>query len=340
MFQKRKVMSKKDLLSKFIYKNPLFDRALSYRKQKNIHILAYHRVVEKLEPSYIFNSEIFSTTLKDFEAQMKYVSKHFNVINFENLEKAIADNKVEENTLIVTFDDGYYDNYSLAMPVLNKYDISATVFLATDYIDSGKIFWFDAVAGFVNTYSDKKLELSSVHQSFDLSVVSKVDIFKSLGRILKKSDDSVRVDLLDEIYTKFNFEVSSENYKKAMPLSWDNVIEMSNHNIEFGAHSKSHCFLNRINENQLKSEISESKLKIEDKIGKAINSFCYPAGVTNASIMKAVESCGINFGVGYYHGLNNPNSINQYNLNREHVELDVSMELFKANLTLPEVFMR
>jgi len=333
-------MSKKNLLSKMLYGNNFIENIMSKRQQNNIHILAYHRIVDDLSSNYIFNSEVYSSTLEDFDRQMEYVSKNFNVVNFKQLEDSLSNDTVENNTLVVTFDDGYYDNYSLAMPVLNKYGISATIFLATDYIDSGELFWFDAVAGFINTFEEDLLKLSSINLTFDLTKKSRTNVFKTIGSILKNSDDSVRVSLMDEIYNKYNYSVIDEDYEKAKPLSWDNVIEMSQNNIEFGAHSKSHCFLSRISSNQLSSEINESKLKIEKMIGIPVNSFCYPAGDTNQKIMDTVKSSNIFFGVGYKHGLNKKTDIIQYNLNREHVELDVSLELFKANLTMPEVFVR
>jgi len=333
-------MSKKDFLSKFIFKNKLASKVLSKRSQKNIHILAYHRIVEELSNEYIFNSEIFSATTSEFDRQMEYLSNNFNVINFTQLEMGLINNDLKDNSVIVTFDDGYYDNYSLAMPVLNKYNIGATVFLATDYIDSGDLFWFDVVSGFIKSYDGSKLDLESMDLKFNLNDISKHQAFKIVGRELKSLDDSKRVNLLSEINDKFNFSISDEHYQQAKPLSWDNVIEMSNHDIEFGSHTKSHCFLNCIDSTSLESELRESKVKIENKIGKEINSFCYPAGVTNTSIKNMVKSCGYYFGVGYRHGVNDKDYMDLYDLYREHIEPDVNFDLFRANVTLPEIFMR
>lgn len=333
-------MSKKELLSKFIFNNNLLSRVISNRHQKNVHILAYHRITHNEPENYMFNSEVFSSTVEDFERQMEYVSKNFNVINFEQLEIDIENDDIKDNSLIITFDDGYYDNYSLAMPILNKYKIGATVFLATDYIDSGDLFWFDVVAGFMKTYSDSIIELDSMGLKFDFSSTPKFKAFKIIGRALKTCKDSTRVDLLSEIYGKFKFEVSDENYQLAKPLSWDNVIEMSSNDIEFGSHTKSHCFLNCIDQDELIEQINGSKLKIENKINKKINSFCYPAGVTNESIKNTVKSTGLYFGVGYRHGINIMSNIDKFDLYREHIELDVNYNLFRANLMLPEIFMR
>jgi len=79
---------------------------------------------------------------------------------------------------------------------------------------------------------------------------------------------------------------------------------------------------------------------IETKTGKAVNSFCYQAGVTHVKIQKMVKTCGYYCGVGYRHGVKDIRSLELYDLYREHVELDVNFDLFRANITLPEIFMR
>jgi len=333
-------MSKKNLLSKAIFNNKLASKFLTKRSQKNIHILAYHRIVDKLSSDYMFNPETFSATTSDFDEQMKYVSKNFNVINFAQLESGIINNNLKDNSVIVTFDDGYYDNYSIAMPILNKYNIGATVFLATDYIENGNLFWFDLVSGFLKTYTGSKLDLESIDSVFNFDSVSKHEAFKLVGRKLKTSDDSLRVNLLTEIHDRYNFTIHDNHYQQAKPMNWDNVLEMSKHDIEFGSHSKSHCFLNCIDDESLKYELNDSKLIIETKTGKDVNSFCYPAGVTDLKIQNMVNLCGYYFGVGYRHGVNDIRNVELYDLYREHVELDVNFDLFRANITLPEIFMR
>lgn len=333
-------MNKKNVLSKILFKNNILSNILSSRGQNNIHILAYHRITENVPDNYKFNTELFSATLEDFDLQMKYVSENYNVINFEQLENRIESNTVEKNTLLITFDDGYYDNYSLALPILKKYNLTATVFLATDNIDSGDFFWFDIAAGFFKNTPNVSFDLESINEKFDFSVISRHKAFKRAGSIIRNSDDSVRVAFLSEVRDRYGYEISQDDYNEAKPLTWNNVIEMSDQNIEFGSHSKSHCFLNRITDEQLFDEIIGSKQVIESKLNKTMFSFCYPAGVNNAHIQDVVQSAGYCFGVGYRHGTNVAENINRYNLIRKHVELDVTYELFKANLALPEVFMR
>jgi len=333
-------MTKKGLLSSFLFKNQVFNKILKCRNQTNVHILAYHRICEKEPDNYIFNSELFSATVRDFDEQMRYVSENFNVINFSQLDDYSKNEKYDKNLLIITFDDGYYDNYSLAMPILDKYELPATVFLATKNIDTGELFWFDSVAAFFKTYSSDRIDLESIGKVLNLKELGRENAFKKVGKILKDSSESIRSDLLVEIYDKFNFQVSDKDYATACPLSWKNVIEMNNNNIDFGGHTKSHCFLNRIDDDMFNSEISGSMKMIENRLGKYPDSFCYPAGVTNQKIKQYLEENNITYGVGYRHGLNVRNQIDRYDLFREHVELDVNLSLFKANLMLPEIFMR
>ena len=77
---------------------------------------------------------------------MAFVARTYVGLPLEELVARMSRNAVPRNALVVTLDDGYRDNLTHAAPVLSRYGLPATVFLATGFIGTGDVPWFDRVA--------------------------------------------------------------------------------------------------------------------------------------------------------------------------------------------------
>lgn len=109
---------------KKLLKNVLYF-ILTFFEHKGVVVLMYHSVGE--------NREFFTVPEKGFERQMKYLSKNkFNVISVEQLVEILEKNlAIPRKTVVITFDDGYEDNFLAALPILKKFDFPATIFVST-----------------------------------------------------------------------------------------------------------------------------------------------------------------------------------------------------------------
>ena len=97
--------------------------------RKSVTILAYHSI-----HPHIYHP--LSVSPAHFEKQLKYIATHCNVIPLSQLVSDLKCHKtLQENTVAISFDDGYSDNYEFAFPLLKKYNLPATIFLVTNYID-------------------------------------------------------------------------------------------------------------------------------------------------------------------------------------------------------------
>lgn len=102
--------------------------------------LMYHRVSDEGN-----NSDITVST-KNFERQIKYLKKNFNIVPLDELVDAnIRHSKIEKSIVAITFDDGFRDNYADAYPILRKHNVPATIFVVTDYIDYGYMLSKDEI---------------------------------------------------------------------------------------------------------------------------------------------------------------------------------------------------
>src|SRR3989304_6130066 len=115
----------KETFSFFVFYSGILSIYRFLRKKK-ITILNYHDIKGE-----------------DFERHVKYLIRHFDIIPLGECVDCLNEGKEKSNSLVITFDDGYKLFYKEIFPILKKYSIPATVFIATDYVGSSKLFWFD-----------------------------------------------------------------------------------------------------------------------------------------------------------------------------------------------------
>ncbi|MFH1655422.1 MAG: polysaccharide deacetylase family protein [Candidatus Omnitrophota bacterium] len=175
-----------------------------------VPILAYHHIDKEI------HKDSPTVLAENFQMQMKYIyDRGYNVITVDELINSInKDIKLPRNSVVITIDDGYDDNYIYAYPFFKKYNFPATIFIITKWLEK-------------------------------------------------------------------------EGY-----LSWDQILEMSQNNIAFGAHTRTHAYLPEIKDSQLYDEILGSKLDIQARLKKEAKYFCYPIGGFSDKIIQHVRAAG------------------------------------------------
>ena len=109
------------------------------RKSGNVQILTYHRVIP--EPDEFFPS----MSVDGFERQMEYLASSCHVMALSEAVEAIEQRAVPNNAVVITFDDGYRDNYDYAYPILRSLSLPATIFLSSGVVGTDGILWHDRV---------------------------------------------------------------------------------------------------------------------------------------------------------------------------------------------------
>ena len=297
---------------------------LGHRKNSDrVFILAYHRVLEK-KSGFLFDEGVISVSPALFEKEIKFCKEYFSPISFGYLKECMEKKKpLPPNPLIVTFDDGYRDNYTNAFPVLQKFEVPATIFLTADYINTDKLFWWDEVSYYMKAQGKSEPDI------------------KNLLRSLKLITDDKRIEAVEDI-KKSNKGVSQFSERQA--LNWEEVKAMSRAGIEFGSHTMSHPVLSKVEDkHELEYEIRQSKKIIEEKIEKEVIVFSYPIGggdSFSSDIKKEVKDAGYSFAVNYIHGVNIINNgFDRFSLKR--LDMDqLSLDRFKAKLAFPGIFRR
>ena len=311
---------------------------------RNVPILAYHRVLDVPdENAYPFDIELVSASVEQFTRQMAVLRKSYHPITFETLLKHLdAGEPPPRGSIIVTFDDGFVDNYRIAFPVLRKLGIPATIFLSTGYIDSQDLFWYEKIAHQVMTTGAKTLRFAG-STPFDIPQDRgrRRAIIADVLQWMKDVPNQVRLDTLADLERQLAPLADWREDSRSGPLTWDQIREMSAGGMEFGSHSVTHPILSKVDPSQVGFELGASKQRIESELQKPVQVIAYPVGGEEAfdeNVRTAVALAGYRLAATYISGVQSPDSWDRYALHRLHVERNVDQIAFDATIALPEIF--
>ncbi len=311
---------------------------------KKLTVLAYHRISNALEDEYSFDYELISADVENFEFQMQHIIEHFNPISTEQLIEYIEGHgELPVNPILITFDDGFDDNYLFAFPVLKKYNVPATIFIASKYIGTDEVFWFDKLIAVLLNMDSGELCIEELNNSYKLNDNrnERKEIAYEILSAIKTVPNSIRKAILTKIYKSSGNTLQCLDYTQSKILSWSQVREMYGSGISFGSHTMTHPILAMLDDDEMKSELINSKKQIEKEIGCVIDSIAYPNGGVddfNNQVIKTTKESGYKVGFSYIEDLNKLPLVDAYTIRRLHIETHVSKSYFKFLLCLPSLF--
>ena len=285
-------------------------------------VVNYHRVASE-SPGY----RDIAVNPATFRSHLEYMlGRGYQFLSLNDYQAYLAGElTLEGDSILLTLDDGYRDNYTAAFPILQELGVPAAVFLCTGSIETTTLLWWDRVARVVR--STRREGVHAVHANEGVPE----QVWLMLERSLEGSDErasamiSKLVDWLkaqpaDEreriIATMEN--AAPPSAEEPLMLTWDMVREMHGEGISFGAHTVTHPVLSELTPEATRSEILESKRRIEDNLGTEVAAFAYPygkGGYFNTSTVDALRAAGLRWAYTTENGLNTPQS-DPYTLRR------------------------
>ena len=312
----------------------------AYRRmvlRKKLIVLMYHRVIPRVEWDASPSSEGMRVDSAVFEKQMAYLKQHFRCLALDDLQRFVRNrNPFPQNSCLVTFDDGWKDNYVHAYPVLKRYCMPAVIFLSTGHIGTRKRFWqeriFSALYG-IRKAVGKDPDLSARYRHIpgvmiteEISGLPEVKFRERVReqiRSLKKLPLNRIEPIVDELAACAGTRLDEEGDPF---LSWEDVMTMSRGGVDFGSHGMSHEILTNISPEEVSKDVRISKAIIEEKIQKSVYAFSYPNGDHDPAIRKCIEESGYEIAFGTNKGFAGPDD-DPLSLNRVNVHDDVTREV-------------
>ncbi len=252
-------------------------------------VLAYHRVAE---PSFFLPN--ISASPADFRAQMEFVKERFNPVSLDDLARWLRGaGDLPRSPLIVTFDDGYRDNLTCALPVLRDLGVPAAVFLTTGHIGSGTPLPWDLMAYAFGRTERESADLPLLGQT-SLATEVRDGAAQRFVERAKGLPEAERQPVFEGALRALGVEAERDAFE-GLYLTWEDVREMAAAGIELASHTCTHPILTRVPEERVRSEIRESKEKIERETGGKVDAFAYPNGLPgdfSAGLMDVLREEG------------------------------------------------
>lgn len=195
----------------------------------------------------------------------------------------------------------------MAFPILKKYEIPATLYATSGFIDGDYWLWPDKLHFLIRSSEKKKAEIGFADTTEEIALNSAIEK-KRLWVRLNAHCLSLKTDernaFIDKLISALDVEVPAVPVDDYRAMSWEQVKELSDHGINIGAHTVSHPILSKLDSEELKKEIAGSKSRIEDAIKRPVSCFCYPNGEPSdytSEVKKIVRESGFtNATVAYY----------------------------------------
>ncbi len=233
--------------------------------QVPLSILIYRRVLAHPDPLF---PEAFDASR--FEQHLKWLTRWFKVLPLPQAVQRLRSHSLPSRAACITFDDGYADNAEVVLPLLQRYGVSATFFVASGFLDGG-CMWSDAVIEVVRNAPGERLNLGrSGFGTYDIACPvrrrSVIDMLLGALGHLPPEERLARIRAMARHVTP-------------TMLSSDQLIALHRAGMEIGAHTVSHANLASISNAAARAEIANGRAQLEDIIQSPVRLFAYPSGI-------------------------------------------------------------
>lgn len=232
---------------------------------QSLSILIYHRVLAERDPLLPGVPDA-----DRFERQMRVLKRFFNVMPLSTAVRHLRQGTLPGRALCITFDDGYADNATLALPILKRHGLHATFFIATAYLDGGQM-WNDDVIDYVRQAPAGRLDFSMIGQG-------------SLpGATFEQKRQAIDQILLQLKYLPFAERQTmagrlAPKARQPLMMSTSQVRALLAAGMEVGAHTDRHPILSALPDAEALADIANGKAALEAITGTRVTLFAYPNG--------------------------------------------------------------
>lgn len=306
-------------------------------QRRTLIILNYHRIGNADET--LFDSGVFSATEEQFDSQVAYLKRRFHMATLEEVFAMMGGDAPHGTSVLITFDDGYLDNYTLAFPILRSNGVQAVFFLPTAFIGTGKLPWWDIIAYIIKRSVKHRIHLEYPEpENFDLVVDGgkrvSMEILRRFTQPAVKDPERFLADLEREC------EVARpESGAERCFLNWDEARDMQQHGMAFGSHTHSHEILTKLSPELQREEVRYSREVLERELKRRVDTLAYPVGLKHCfsgETIRALKDTGYRAAFSFYGGSNRTGEIQPFDIRRYGVA-DQSYGLFRLQSALGAV---
>jgi peptidoglycan/xylan/chitin deacetylase (PgdA/CDA1 family) len=318
------------------------------RWRPGLVVLTYHRIAEP--GANLFYDPVISATPESFRAQVEWLHNRVRLLALNELiDQVESGSPWREPAMLLTFDDGYRDNFDLAAPILGERKVPATFFVPTAFFDSPKLPWWDHVACVIKQTHVRRLIVER-HSKGDPSPVE-IDLqttsrSAAILKIIRSFLDETITDerwFLDQLAERAMVEIDSESLGRELFMSWSHVRQLadSDTGLTIGSHAHSHRKLASLDDDTQCHELAGSKQILETQLGRPIKAVAYPYGWPGTYTIRTkalAAQAGYQLAFSSQNGTNRFGRLDRYEVGRLGVGSADSAALLRGRCTLHTAF--
>jgi peptidoglycan/xylan/chitin deacetylase (PgdA/CDA1 family) len=326
---------------------PLLSRlARPAARWRGVVVLNYHRVGDR--DGQPWDRTLWNAGAEQFDRQLGVLAKDAEVIGPEDLLRLARERRPGRHVLL-TFDDGYRDNYLTAYPLLRRRGLTATFFPCAGFLDDARVAWWDEIAWMVRNARHERIVLADglgareetagalpLGPEEDATIAALVAAYKALA-----SAETER--LLDFIADATGSGRCDAAAASELWMSWEMTREMRSSGMSFGGHTVTHPILARLSPELQSGEISGCAKRLQAELGEPMRWFAYPVGARDtftADTQRLLADAGVELAFSFYGGFSRFARWDPYDVPRVHVSAGHGPELMRATMMLPQLFAR
>lgn len=238
-------------------------------RRGRLSIFIFHRVLSQKDPLFPDEPDV-----DRFDEMMGWVAKWFQVLPLDRAITQLRAGTLSARAAAITFDDGYADNATNALPILKRHGMSGTFFVATSFLDGGRM-WNDTLIEAIRGCQTESLDLREGGLGyFKLGSVGerRLAIEALLGRVKYLAPDQ-RQEAVESVQGAAAVALPDD-----LMMTVGQVLQLRNSGMQIGAHTCTHPILARLSDREALKEIKSSKVVLEALLDEPVSLFAYPNG--------------------------------------------------------------
>ncbi len=285
------VIKLRKIIARLVTYTPVPEILVRKHALKHLTIVGYHRILPLPDKDYPFNEELISATPEEFTRELRYYQRHLDVISMAELHAGLEGRApLPERPAVITFDDGYFDNHQIALPILREVGLPACFFVATGLIGTCTIPWYEQMVCCLKYSHTDRIE--SPFGEHDPPYFLDTDDHKRASicryrkhlRCIPWSAVHSYVDAL-----RHATHVDPEEYHdRPLFMSWNEIRELDAAGMDVGGHTCNHAILSNVDDPEtLREEILGCHIDLCRELGRAPIAFAYPVGTAETMSITA-----------------------------------------------------
>lgn len=302
--------------------------------------LNYHRVGDP--EGQPWDHSLWSAREQELDDQLATLAREAEVIGPEDVERALRERR-RGRRVMLTFDDGYRDNFELAYPLLRRHGLTATFFLTTGFLDSPFVPWWDEISWMVRNARVDSMPADGWLEGAGALDLSQQDAAIATLVARCKQLPGARVDAFLDHIAQESGSGRCDVDAGELWITWGMARQMRDGGMTIGGHTVTHPVLASVPLDRQREEIDGCAARLKQELGEPMRWFAYPVGARGtftAQTQQLLRQAGVQLAFSFYGGHGRFSRWDALAVPRVHVGLSHKAELLQAMVLLPRLFAR